>query len=292
MTGMTEIAWIVASIVLGLVVGSFLNVVIHRLPRMMDAAEDDVMGDRGADAEAGPPAPACLSLACPGSHCPGCGHRIRAMENIPVLSFCLQRGLCAGCGQRISWRYPIVELLGAGGALGCVLALGPTQQGLAAMIFTWFAIAIAFIDLDHLMVPDILSISLVWLGLVVNALGVFAEPGAAIVGAVAGYLAFWAINAMAARVLGRTAIGQGDFKLFAAIGAWLGWHALAPALLIASATGAMVGYILVWAGRLGRGRPICFAPFLLIGALAVMLSDGRLMHWLNELMELMGLSTP
>ena len=277
---MTETAWIVASIILGLMVGSFLNVVIHRLPLMLEAADDDALDASGARAQAGPPSPASLSLAYPGSHCPGCGHRIRAIENIPVLSYGLLRGVCAGCGQPISARYPIVELLGAAGALGCVLALGPTLQGFAAVIFTWFAIAIGFIDLDHLMVPDVLSIPLLWLGLIANVFGTFTEPSAAIIGAVSGYLVFWAVNATVARALGRTAIGQGDFKLFAVIGAWLGWQALAPALLIASACGAAIGYGLIWIGRTDRGRPICFAPFLMIGALSVMLSDGGLMAWL------------
>jgi leader peptidase (prepilin peptidase) / N-methyltransferase len=280
-TAMTETAWIAASIVLGLLVGSFLNVVIHRLPLMLDAADDDALSALDARAEASrPPAPASLSLAYPGSHCPDCGHRIRAIENIPVLSYCFLRGVCAACGQAISARYPLVELLGAAGALACMLSLGPTHQGFAALIFTWIAIAIAFIDLDHLMVPDVLSISLLWFGLIVNAFGIFTEPSAAIIGAVSGYLAFWTVNALAARMLGRTAIGQGDFKLFAAIGAWLGWQALAPALLIASASGAVIGYALIWTGRMNRGHPVCFAPFLMIGALSVMLSDGKLTVWL------------
>lgn len=290
MIAMSETEWIVASIVLGLMVGSFLNVVIHRLPLMMYADDEEIAGGHAVGSDDGGPAPAhpllslSLSLAYPGSRCPGCGHRIRAIENIPVLSYCFLRGKCAACDQPISARYPIVELLGAAGALASMLALGPTLQGFAAMIFTWFAIAVAFIDLDHLMIPDVLSISLVWLGLIASAFGVFASPTDAIIGAVAGYLAFWAVNAIAARALGRTAIGQGDFKLFAAIGAWLGWQALAPALLIASATGAITGYILVWINRMSKGRPICFAPFLMVGALAVLFSDGRLVFWLGRLL--------
>jgi leader peptidase (prepilin peptidase) / N-methyltransferase len=286
---MSETTWVIASIGLGLVVGSFLNVLIHRLPRMMDGAEGEDLDDASMDHMVDRIPPTALSLVAPGSHCPGCGHRIRAIENLPLVSYCFLRGRCAGCGQPISWRYPIIELLGAAGALACVLVFGPTPQAAAAMIFTWFAIAVAFIDFDHLMIPDVLSISLVWLGLIFNVFGTFAEPGDAIVGAVSGYLVFRAINAIAARILGREAIGQGDFKLFAAIGAWLGWQALAPALLIASATGAAIGYALVWTGKTRGGEPICFAPFLMFGALAVMLFDGRLVLWLGGLGGLGGL---
>jgi leader peptidase (prepilin peptidase) / N-methyltransferase len=279
MIAMSETTWIIASGALGLAVGSFLNVVIYRLPRMMDALDEDFTDQEVAAS------PVTLSLSFPSSHCPKCRHAIRVIENIPLLSYCFLRGRCAACHQAISKRYPIVELLGAAGAVGCVLAFGPSYQALAAMVFVWFTIVIAFIDLDHLMVPDTLSISLVWVGLGVNAFGIFAAPDQAILGAVFGYLAFWVVNAVATRALGRTAIGQGDFKLFAAIGVWLGWQSLAPALLIASAIGAATGYILIWTGKMNRGQPICFAPFLLIGGLAVLLSDGRVAVWIEALLS-------
>ena len=288
MIAMGETSWMVASVVLGLLVGSFLNVVIHRLPRMIEDPLDetfdpDADGDsHGASVSPGPPPSSSLSLAAPASHCPNCGHRVRVTENIPVLSYLLLKGRCSACDWVIPIRYPIVEILAGVGALGCVLALGATPQGLAAMVFVWFSIAIAFIDMDHLLVPDLLSFSLLWAGLAVNATGLFVAPGDAIYGAMIGYLSFWAVNAAATRVLGRAAIGEGDFKLFAAIGAWLGWQALAPSLLIASAIGAGIGYGLIWSGKMEKGRPICFAPFLLIGALVVVLSDGGVMNWLHE----------
>jgi leader peptidase (prepilin peptidase)/N-methyltransferase len=284
---MGETSWMVASIVLGLLVGSFLNVLIHRLPRMVEELLDEtidpgVEGDsHGASVFPGPPPSSSLSLSAPASHCPNCGHRVRVTENIPVLSYVLLKGRCSACDWAIPIRYPVVEILGGAGALGCVLALGATPQGLAVMVFVWFAIAIAFIDMDHLLVPDLLSFSLLWTGLAVNATGLFVAPGDAIFGAMMGYLSFWVINAVATRVLGRAAIGEGDFKLFAAIGAWLGWQALAPSLLIASAIGAGIGYGLIWSGRMEKGRPICFAPFLVTGALVVLLSDGGVMNWLH-----------
>ncbi|MDA0340084.1 MAG: prepilin peptidase [Proteobacteria bacterium] len=275
MVDMSDISWIVGPIVLGLLIGSFLNVVIHRLPSMADGQS----GDNGVTEIEGR-SRRQLTLASPRSQCPSCGHRLRARENIPVLSYCLLRGRCSACNERISLRYPIVEILGAVGALGAVLMLGATPQGLAAMVFVWFAIAIAFIDLEHYLIPDLLALPLLWLGLGLNAFGLFVSPSAAILGAIVGYVAFWVINALAARVLQRTAIGNGDFKLFAAIGAWLGWEALAPSLLIASALGASIGYALLWSGRRPKGRPICFAPFLLVGASAVLFSGGRISIWL------------
>lgn len=282
---MNELAWILVSVVFGLAVGSFLNVVIHRLPRMMDLAEaaleEEVDAPRATDIAATTPSTQRLSLAFPGSHCPKCGHPINAIQNIPVISYCLLAGACAACGERISARYPIVELLGGLAALGGVLVFGPSIQALAAMIFLWFAIAMSFIDWEHLLVPDALSLSLLWVGLALNAFGVHVPPSDAILGAIGGYIAFWVVNALAARVLGRTAIGQGDFKLFAAIGAWFGWQALAPSLLVASVTGVIVGYGLIWTGLSSKGQPICFAPFLLFGASVVLFSDDRLQSWLS-----------
>jgi len=276
---MNELTWVLASTAFGLAVGSFLNVVIHRLPRMMDLAEAE-FEEATADAPTLAPAPR-LSLAFPGSHCPNCSHRITLVQNIPVIGFCLLGGACAACGERISLRYPIVELLGGVAALACVLVFGPTPQAISGMIFIWFAIAMGFIDWEHLVVPDALSLSLLWVGMAFNAFAVHVDPSDAIFGAIGGYTAFWILNAIATRALGRTAIGQGDFKLFAAIGAWFGWQALAPSLLVASATGVVVGYGLIWTGLSKRGQPLCFAPFLLIGALAVLFLGDQLQSWLS-----------
>ena len=278
---MSEFFWPLFALISGLVVGSFLNVVIHRLPRMMDELEDSAEESSGA-ADTPPPASGRLTLALPASHCPSCGHRITALQNIPLISYCVLAGACAACGARISARYPIVELLGATAAVISVLVFGPTAQAVSTMIFLWFAIAIAFIDAEHLLVPDTLSLSLLWVGLLCNAFQTHVAPSDAILGAAAGYGLFWGVNAVAERLLGRTASGQGDFKLFAAIGAWFGWQALAPALFVASASGVLIGYTLIWIGLSKKGRPICFAPFLLIGAAAVLFSEGRLLAWLTS----------
>ena len=165
--------------------------------------------------------------------------------------------------------------------MGCMIVFGPSLEAFSAMVFIWFAIAMSFIDWEHLLVPDALSLSLLWVGLAFNAFSVHVAPSDAILGAIGGYMAFWIVDAIAARILGRTAIGQGDFKLFAAVGAWFGWQALAPSLLVASASGALIGYGLIWAGVSKKGQPICFAPFLLLGASVVLFSGDRLQSWLS-----------
>ncbi len=274
----SDIAWIVLSSVLGLSVGGFLTVVIYRLPRMMDRAETLL----AADGFGGKTATVRLSLTAPGSHCPECGDRIAPLHRLPLIGYALLRGHCATCGSRISARYPIVELLAAAAAAASVLVYGPSPQAVFAVIFMWIAISIAFIDIDRLLVPDVLSFSLLWIGLSANAFALFSDPSSAILGAVAGYTVFWLVGAVAERALGRAALGQGDFKLFAAIGAWFGWQALAPSLLIGAAIGATIGYGLVWIGIRKKDEPICFAPFLLIGALIALLSPG----WYSTLFTL------
>jgi leader peptidase (prepilin peptidase)/N-methyltransferase len=287
---MSELAWVLASVAFGLAVGSFLNVVIHRLPLMMAWAETELEDEKtsspspdpsGSAGVSVPPTTQRLSLAFPGSHCPKCSHPITALRNIPVISYCLLAGACSACGERIAARYPIVELLGGLTGLVCMIVFGPSPQALSAMVFIWFAIAMSCIDWEHLLVPDVLSLSLLWVGLAFNAFNVHVAPSDAILGAVGGYAAFWIVDAVAARILGRTAIGQGDFKLFAAIGAWFGWQALAPSLLVASATGVLVGYGLIWAGVSKKGQPICFAPFLFFGATMVLFAGDRLQTWLS-----------
>lgn len=259
---------------LGAIVGSFLNVVIHRLPIMI--FEDEGSCER-------PVVPEPFNLAVPRSRCPTCGHAVRARENIPLISFAMLRGRCAGGGCVIPFRYPIVEILGVLAAALATMLFGISMQSVGITVFIWFAIAIAFIDIDHLLVPDLLSLPLLWIGLLINTASIFTSPGDAIIGAVIGYGAFWSIDVLATKVLRRRAIGQGDFKLFAAIGAWIGWQALAPAVLIASSLGTVVGGVMLWAGWRESGHPIGFAPFLLVGGLAILLSGDRIVGWLVEL---------
>ncbi len=262
----------------GLFIGSFLNVVIARLPVMLDRqwrrqCEELLPAARGASA-----APAAgeetFNLMVPRSRCPACGHPIGALENIPVVSYLWLRGKCRGCGQRISPRYPLVELLTA--TLSAVIAwrLGFTLGAMAAFVFTWILLALAFIDYDHQLLPDDLTLLLLWLGLLVNIPGTFAPLPAAVVGAVAGYASLWIIYYLFKRLTGKEGMGFGDFKLFAALGAWLGWQQLPLVILFASLTGAVTGLTFIL--LLGRDRhlPIPFGPFLCVaGWIALLWGD-------------------
>ncbi len=253
--------------VVGAVVGSFLNVVAYRLPLIVLGQQTH--GEEGHVGK-GTIQSADFSLALPESNCPSCGHRIRAVENIPLVSYVMLRGHCAACNAPIPALYPVMELAGAAGAMAALFWFGPTAQAMGAMVLIWFGLAITIIDVRHLLIPDALSLSLLWTGLVLNAFGVFAAPSDAIIGAAVGYLGFMAVNWVASVVLGRRAIGQGDFKLFAAIGAWFGWQSLAPVLFIGSATGAIVGLVLLALGLITRDQPIGFGPFLILGAWGVL----------------------
>ena len=245
--------------VLGLLVGSFLNVVIHRVPRMLErewaqqAAE--LRGEQAAHDDR-------YNLVVPGSHCPSCGHRIGPLENIPLLSWLLQRGKCTACGTAIPLRYPVVEL--ATGALSAIAIwrFGATAEGLGALVLTGFLIALAFIDFDTQLLPDNMTLPLLWLGLLFNLGGVFAPLPAAVIGAVAGYLALWTIYWLFRLATGKEGMGYGDFKLLAALGAWFGWMALPAVILLASVVGAAVGIALMVLVRHGRNVPIPFGPYL------------------------------
>ncbi|KAA0571156.1 prepilin peptidase [Azospirillum sp. Sh1] len=245
--------------VLGLMVGSFLNVVIHRLPIMIDRA--DGSAER-------------YDLVLPPSGCPACGRRLRIRDNVPLLSFALLRGRCAGCGTRISWRYPLVEALGAALPLAVAPAFGDPMQAAAAAVFSWFAIAILFIDAETQLIPDALSLPLLWIGLLLGAGGVFVGAPAAILGAAAGYGALRLLGWVAQTALGRPALGAGDVKLFAALGAWLGWQPLPATLFLACLTGTLAAAILALFGRRSGQAPIAFGPFLIAAGL-LMLAFGQ-----------------
>ncbi|MFP4130430.1 MAG: prepilin peptidase [Halorhodospira sp.] len=256
------LAWSVAGL-LGLVVGSFLNVVSHRLPEMLQRrwrAEAQAVLGEDAGAEAAPPA---YHLGWPPSHCPQCGNRLGALENIPLLSYLAQRGRCRHCGARIPGRYPIVEAL-AGGATLAVVALhgtGLTAAGL--LLLTWGLIAAAAIDSEHYLLPDALTLPLLWLGLLWSTLAPATPPTptAAILGAAAGYTALWLIYHGHRLATAKEGMGYGDFKLTAALGAWLGWQALPALVLIAAAAGLITA--LAQAVRYRRlDQPLPFGPFL------------------------------
>ena len=244
---------------LGLLVGSFLNVVIHRLPRMMETDWKAQCAELRGEP---PPAAEPLSLVSPRSRCPNCGHAITALENIPLLSYLLLRGRCRGCQARISPRYPLVEALS--GLLSGYAAwrFGPTWATAAALGFVWCMIALTFIDFDTQLLPDSITLPLLWAGLLLNLGDTYVDLRSSVIGAAAGYLALWSVYWLFKLATGKEGMGYGDFKLLAAIGAWLGWQMLPLTILASSTVGAVVGATLIVAARHGRNVPIPFGPYL------------------------------
>lgn len=269
-----------AVLLAGLCIGSFLNVVIHRLPKMMERDWREQCAEL-----AGTPAPSApmerYNLVVPRSACPACGHRITALQNVPVLSWLTLRGKCAACGARISVRYPVVEL--AAGLIGAYAAwrYGPTLQALGAMAFGWALLALAVIDLDTQLLPDDITLPLLWAGLLLNLGGTFVPLRSAVIGAVAGYLALWLVYWAFKLATGKEGMGFGDFKLLAAIGAWLGWQKLPLVILLSSVVGAAVGIALIVLARHGREKPIPFGPYLAAaGFIALFWGDLITRRWL------------
>ena len=249
------------AVVLGLCVGSFLNVVIHRLPRMLERQwRLECAEIAGTEA----PAEERYDLVLPPSRCPGCGHAITARENIPLVSYFLLRGRCSSCKTRISPRYPFVEAL-AGLLSGYVAwRFGLSAATLGALLFCWAMVALAFIDLDTFYLPDNITLLLLWTGLVFNVFGVFTDLRSAVIGAAAGYLALWSVFWLYKLATGKEGMGYGDFKLLAAIGAWLGWKALPLVILLSSFVGAVIGIALIVFARRERHMPIPFGPYLAV----------------------------
>jgi leader peptidase (prepilin peptidase)/N-methyltransferase len=252
--------FIAAAGLFGLTIGSFLNVVIHRLPRMMERDWASQCAELRGEAPAAPAEP--YSLVVPRSRCPHCNRQIGALENIPVLSFLVLRGRCRGCGAKIGWRYPIVEALT--GLLFAFIAwqLGPTLAAAGAMGFVAAMVALTFIDFDTQLLPDDITLPLLWAGLLLNVSGTYTDLTSAVIGAMAGYLSLWAVYWLFKLVTGKEGMGYGDFKLLAAIGAWLGWQVLPLTILMSSFVGALVGISLIVLTRHGRNVPIPFGPYL------------------------------
>lgn len=262
----------------GLLVGSFLNVVIHRLPKMLeldwdsqaaDLLEQRDMADSAAKLRQGA-GTAAYNLIVPPSTCPHCGHRIRAYENVPIISYLFLRGRCAGCKARISIRYPIVEAVSGivAGYIGWRFGLTLAMAG--ALVFAWSLIALTVIDIDTQLLPDDITLPLLWLGLLVNLNGGFVPLPSAVVGAVVGYLSLWSIYWLFKLTTGKEGMGYGDFKLLGAIGAWLGWKMLPAVILLSSLVGAVVGITLIVFARHGRNTPIPFGPYLAVAGLVAM----------------------
>src|SRR6266513_528662 len=222
----------------GLFIGSFLNVVIHRLPKMLERGWAE--------------------------QCPACGHQITALENVPIASFLALGGKCSSCGKPISARYPVVEALGGALAAAAIWRFGATWQGLAACVLLWALIALTFIDFDTQLLPDGLTLPLLWGGLIVNLFELFVPLRTAVIGAVAGYLALWIVYWLFKLIRGKEGMGYGDFKLLAALGAWMGWQMLPLIVLLSSVVGAAIGIgLVVFRGR-DHQIPLAFGPYLAI----------------------------
>jgi leader peptidase (prepilin peptidase)/N-methyltransferase len=262
----------------GLTVGSFLNVVIYRVPAMIEREERAYCTSLlSGDDEA--PALEPFNLAIPGSRCPHCGHAIRPWENIPVLSYIALRGRCSACKRRISVRYPIIEATSAALALLLGTMLGAGGTLLAALVFTWALLALTMIDIDTMLLPDNITLPLLWLGLFVNLFGTFAPLRDAVIGAIAGYGVLWSVFWLFKLATGKEGMGYGDFKLLGALGAWLGWQALPMIILLSSLVGAVLGIIVMYLEKRGRDIPMPFGPYLAIAGWIAMVWGDQIMNW-------------
>ncbi|MFT4925559.1 MAG: leader peptidase (prepilin peptidase)/N-methyltransferase [Phenylobacterium sp.] len=285
-------------ILLSLVVGSFLNVVIHRLPIMMEKewicecreylADELKPSESKPDelklGEEGQQAPdEVYNLSLPRSACPKCGHKITALENIPLVSWLVLRGKCSGCQAPISMRYPLVELLTA--VLSVIVAahFGPTPLTLLYIVLTWGLVALTFIDLDTMLLPDQITLPLLWLGLLASVWGLGISPTAAIVGSCVGYLSLWSVYWLFKLLTGKEGMGFGDFKLLAVFGAWLGWQSILLIVLLSSFVGAIFGVFIIYQQKKGKNTPIPFGPYIAIaGWIALLWGDPIIDFYLQQ----------
>ena len=255
--------YLVSALIFGLLIGSFLNVVILRLPVMMErnwrSECQDFLG-----IEEGKAQPEPFTLVSPPSTCPGCGHRIRAWENIPIASYLMMRGRCSSCEMRISSRYPLVEFICGLLTAGIAYTYGVSLLALAVMFFTWALLVLTVIDIDHQLLPDGITLPLMWLGLIVNSNGLLVPLDQAVWGAAAGYLSLWSVYWLFKLLTGKEGMGHGDFKLLAALGAWMGWQALIMIILLSSVVGAVIGIGMILTLGRDRNKPMPFGPYLAV----------------------------
>ncbi|MGL6308439.1 prepilin peptidase [Aeromonas veronii] len=284
MTLLLELAhslpWLYFSLVFlfSLMIGSFLNVVIHRLPIMLEREwQAEYRGYFSPDEEA--TVPERYNLMVPRSACPHCGHAITALENIPLLSWLWLKGRCRDCQAPISARYPLVELLTALLSVAVAMVITPGWGTLAALLLTWVLVALTFIDLDKMLLPDQLTLPLLWGGLLFNLASGFVPLADAVIGAMAGYLVLWSLYWAFKLLTGKEGMGYGDFKLLAALGAWLGWQALPIILLLSSLVGAVIGISLIALQKHHQGKPIPFGPYLAIAGWIALLWGDTITRW-------------
>ncbi len=262
-----DVVFITVSVIFGLMVGSFLNVVIYRMPKMMEQEwHNNCLELQGKEV----PAQAAFTLSKPRSSCPNCGHKITALENIPIISYLLLRGKCRACKTPISMRYPMIEAL-TGTLIGLISwSFGYSSITIFAWVFTFALIALTFIDFDTQLLPDDITLPLLWLGLLFNLNNGFTDLKSAVIGAAAGYLILWSIYWLFKLIRGKEGMGYGDFKLLAAIGAWFGWQLLPAVILLSSTLGAVIGIALIVLTKRGKEVPMPFGPFLAIGGIAAL----------------------
>ena len=267
-----------AALVFGLCIGSFLNVVIHRLPKMLERAWREECAE--LTGQPLPPQPA-YGLVTPRSACPACGHRIRAWENVPIVIWLVLGGKCSACRSKISLKYPLVEALAGLGAAYAAWRFGATATALGAALFIWFTIALAFIDQETGLLPDTLTLPLVWVGLLLNLGHAFTSIQEAVIGAVAGYLALWLVFQAYKLATGKEGMGYGDFKMNAAVGAFLGWKMLPLVILLSSLVGLVFGALQMFAarGRWEAGFRFHFGPYLAIAGIVAMFWGDPIVRW-------------
>nr|WP_307772632.1 A24 family peptidase [Aeromonas hydrophila] len=275
-----SLPWLYFSLVFlfSLMIGSFLNVVIHRLPIMLEREwQAEYLGYFNPETQ--PQQEERYNLMVPRSACPHCGHAITAMENIPLLSWLWLKGRCRECQAPISARYPLVELLTSLLSLIVAATFPPGWGLLAALLLTWVLVALTFIDLDKMLLPDQLTLPLLWGGLLFNLAGGFAPLADAVIGAMAGYLVLWSLYWAFKLLTGKEGMGYGDFKLLAALGAWLGWQALPIVLLLSSLVGAFIGIGLILLRNHHQNKPIPFGPYLAIAGWIALLWGDTITRW-------------
>lgn len=270
----SPLAFVLYILILGLLIGSFLNVVIYRLPKMLE--RDWKIQARETLTLPAEPQGEMFNLMLPHSRCPHCEHKIRAWENLPVISYLFLGGKCSSCKTPISKRYPLVEL--ACGLLSAFIAwhFGFGWQAAAMLVLAWGLLAMCLIDADHQLLPDALVLPLLWLGLIVNAFGLFTSLHDALWGAVAGYLSLWSVYWLFKLVTGKEGMGYGDFKLLALLGAWGGWQILPLTILLSSLVGAVLGLILLRLRNAQTSTPIPFGPYLAIAGWIALLWGGQI----------------
>ncbi len=266
------------SSILGAFIGSFLNVVIHRIPLMLEQQwKTDCQELLELDKDT--TTPAKYNLWVPRSRCPSCDHQIRAIENIPIISYLFLKGKCRSCGARISLQYPLVELFTAIVTTAVVWRFGFSLQALGAISFTWFLISLSGIDIKTQLLPDNMTLPLLWLGIIFNIFAIYTDLTSSILGAIIGYLSLWLVFHIFKLITGKEGMGYGDFKLLAALGAWLGWQSLPLIILLSSAIGAVIGITMIATRLQERSTPIPFGPYLAIAGWIAMMYGNQLIDF-------------